>query len=93
MTTHTTQEREHYTSLAYDEGDHSHADCGCTLRRDDTGNVRLYQCPPHAAAPELLAALVEVDALLTDADDRDELPDADLITLRAVRAAIAKAMG
>lgn len=35
--------------------------CGCRLEGTIKGDVRLYHCPMHAAAEELLAAAKEVD--------------------------------
>ena len=32
------------------------ADCGCTIRIEEEGLVRLYHCSLHAAAAELLEA-------------------------------------
>ena len=41
-------------------------DCGCVLERDDTG-LHMQDCPLHAAAPDMLAALLEARAMLETA--------------------------
>lgn len=51
------QEAEHYMSIAPEELNHRAMLCGCQLIRQDDGAIRLYQCPQHNAAPDLLAAL------------------------------------
>jgi len=51
---HTMPADEHYTRISRDETRHAHPDCGCALTRDDDGAVAYYQCPMHAAAPDLL---------------------------------------
>lgn len=42
--------------------------CGCKVRFDGDGLIRLQQCPTHAAAPELLACLETVLSELVLAD-------------------------
>jgi len=48
---------EHYFLLEEDDVE-VEADCGCRLTDEEDGVVRLYQCTMHAAAEELLEALV-----------------------------------
>ena len=84
-------DREHYTSIAPDEDDHIAALCGCTLERDEQGIVRMYQCPLHEAAPDLLVALEAVDRALDSilngsGDPTGELCNRALMEIRAVRA-------
>lgn len=50
------KKREHYMTLRFDEDQHEHPTCGCVLKHTEAG-VRLYQCPTHDTAPDLLAAL------------------------------------
>ena len=87
-------EQEHYTSIAHYEEGHTAAMCGCKLVKDEQGTVRLYQCPTHDAAPDLLTALaglfqhcVMVHKYWGDGSNQREADQA----IASARAAIAKA--
>lgn len=54
---------EHYTRLSIHETEHTHPDCGCTLRQGPQG-IALYQCPLHAAAPDMAEALKAIQDLM-----------------------------
>jgi hypothetical protein len=65
----------HYTGIDADESEHTAALCSCKLIRLH-GTVRLYHCPMHDAAPELLAALQHTLCYLeADSDDAQERAD------------------
>lgn len=61
MTNQNTEtEREHYMTIAPEEISHRAALCGCALERHEDGAVRLYQCPMHRHASELMHVVKSV---------------------------------
>lgn len=83
----------------------SMADCGCTLRRDLDenrlqGDPALFQCPLHAAAPDLKARLSDLacsvaELLIDNAIDFDDETAEDALRgmLKNAQEAVAKAEG
>ncbi len=81
------KDEQHYTRIDACEQEHESALCECRLVRDEYGNVALYHCSLHAAAPELLAAL---EACLTRFEE-DRMQETHINHPMALaRAAIAK---
>lgn len=79
--------RAAYIRLDADLAGHLHPDCGCRLLRNlNTGGVSLYQCPTHAAAPEMAEALVKAEENFDDAIHGRHIRHNDLALSKARRA-------
>lgn len=77
------------------------ASCGCLLTHDEEGNPLYFECPLHAAAPDLLKALEQVAHFLEEgypwptfnSRKKPTIKEGKEVTAGLVNKAIAKAKG